>query len=111
MQSFKECNPTWSIVTVIIINKDFTEWEILKVEFPNATILFCQFHVIKCFFKKVCNFEILKDDRDEIQDILCQLIHASDESVYSSLKEDLFQIVCEDFKKYFLKNWDSCQSM
>ena len=38
-------------------------------------------------------------------------VHASDESVYSSLKEDLFQIVCEDFEKYFLKNWDSYQSM
>ena len=62
-------------------------------------------------FKKVCNFEIPKDDRDEIRDILCQLVHASDESVYSSLKEDLFQIACEDFKKHFLKNWDSCQSM
>ena len=26
MQSFKECNPTWSMVSVIIIDKDFTEW-------------------------------------------------------------------------------------
>ena len=72
MQSFKECNPTWSMVSVIIIDKDFTEWEILKVEFPNATILFCQFHVIKCLFKKVCDFEIPKDDRDEIRDICDQ---------------------------------------
>ena len=54
------------LVNGFCYNKDFTEWEILKVEFPNATILFCQFHVIKCLFKKVRNFEIPKDDRDEI---------------------------------------------
>ena len=34
MQSFKECNPTWSMVSVII-DKDFTEWEILKVQCYN----------------------------------------------------------------------------
>ena len=59
----------------------------------------------------MCDCEIPKDDWDEIRDLLCQLVHASDESVYSSLKEDLSQIVCEDFKKYFLKNWDFRQSM
>ena len=54
-------------------------------------------------FKKVCDFEIPKDDQYEIRDILCQLVHASDESIYLSLKEDLFQIVCEDFRSIFSK--------
>ena len=77
-------------MSVIIIDKDFTEWEILKVEFPDATVLFCQFHVIKCFFKKVCNFEVPRDDRDVVRDVLRQLVHAGDESTYDSLKEELF---------------------
>ena len=25
MQSFKECNPTWLVISVIIIDKDFTD--------------------------------------------------------------------------------------
>ena len=93
------------MVSVIIIDKDFTEWEILKVEICNATILFCQFHLIRCLFKKLYNFKIPKDDQNEVKryNILCQLVHTSDESVYSSLKEGLFQIVCEDLKVYFKK--------
>jgi len=54
-------------VSAIIIDKGFTKWEILKVEFPVATILVCKFYVIKCFSKKVCNFEVPKDDRDTVR--------------------------------------------
>ena len=40
-ESFKEENSSWSSVCVVIIDKDFTEWRILKQEFPDATVLFC----------------------------------------------------------------------
>ena len=30
LQSFKDCNPSWSKVSIITINKDFTEWEIFE---------------------------------------------------------------------------------
>ena len=32
---------------VIIIDKDFTEWAVLKNLFPNSVILLCTFHVLK----------------------------------------------------------------
>ena len=53
MQPFKEENSNWSSVRVIILDKDFTEWKILKQEFPDAKVLFCQWHVIKTMFKNV----------------------------------------------------------
>ena len=81
---------------------------ILKAEFPNAKVLFCQFHIIKCFFKKVCDFEVPKDNRDAVWNVLRQLVHAGDESTYDTLKEELFELVNSDFKAYFLKNWDAC---
>lgn len=55
MQSFKEENSAWPSVGVIVVDKDFTEWKILKEEFPEASILFCQWHVMKATFKKVVN--------------------------------------------------------
>ena len=58
LQSFKENNPAWTSLRVIIIDKDFTEWAVLKEEFPDATVLFCQWHVIKTMFKKVVDCDV-----------------------------------------------------
>ena len=51
VQAFKNFNPCYENNKVIVIDKDFTEIVVLKDEFPTATILFCQFHVIKCFLQ------------------------------------------------------------
>ena len=58
-------NPAWSNVHVIVIDKDFTELQALQIEFPQASILYCQFHVIKCFFKQLTDLDVPKDNRDE----------------------------------------------
>ena len=47
IQTFKSFNPSWFNVRVIVIDKDFTELPALEQEFPQASVLFCQFHVIK----------------------------------------------------------------
>ena len=47
LQSFKEENDAWKKVRVIIIDKDFTEYKVLKEEFPKVVILYCQWHVVK----------------------------------------------------------------
>ena len=78
MQSIKEENSSWSSVHVIIIDKDFTEWRILKQEFPDATVLFCQWHVIKTLFKNVVDCGVDKCDRDEARELLRCLVHAKD---------------------------------
>ena len=111
MQSFKEENPTWSSVRVVIIDKDFTEWRVLKEEFPNATVLFCQWHVIKAMFKKVVDCGVAKSDRDEARELIRCLVHAKDESGYEKLRQDVFDATNDEFKQYFLKNWDNCQNM
>ena len=38
MQSFKEESSNWSSVRVIVIDKDFTEWKILKQEFADPKV-------------------------------------------------------------------------
>ena len=61
---FKDGNPALHETKVIIIDKDFGEWRALKIAFPNATILFCQFHISKYLFKKVVDYDVTKDKRD-----------------------------------------------
>ena len=110
-QSFKECNPSWDKVSVIFIDKDFTEWNILSQEFPNATLLFCQFHVVKCLFKKVSDCEVPKEKRESIRDILRRIVHSKSEDEYQDLKRELLEEANDKFCEYILKNWNTCQSM
>ena len=61
VQMFKESNWNWNSICIVVIDKDFTEWKVLKEELPDATIFFCQWHVIKALFKKVCDLDVPKD--------------------------------------------------
>lgn len=47
VKAFKASNSCYLKTKVIIIDKDFTELAILREKFPGASVLFCQFHVIK----------------------------------------------------------------
>ncbi|ETI30706.1 hypothetical protein F443_22197, partial [Phytophthora nicotianae P1569] len=46
VRAFKQNNPAWVDVKVIVIDKDFIELGLLCEEFPCATIILCHFHVI-----------------------------------------------------------------
>ncbi|OWZ05124.1 LOW QUALITY PROTEIN: hypothetical protein PHMEG_00022847 [Phytophthora megakarya] len=41
---FKSANPTWDNIRVVMVDKDMKE---VDVEFPNAHVLLCHFHVLK----------------------------------------------------------------
>jgi len=81
----------------------------LQQEFPQASILFCQFHVIKYLFKQIVDLHMAKENRDRARDAIRTLVNASSESEYAALKQNLFDTTNSDFKSYFLKNWDTCQ--
>ena len=66
VQAFKEGNPASSQIQVIVIDKDFTVEKVLMNGFPQAKILFCQFHVIKFLHKKVSDCDIPKLNREEL---------------------------------------------
>lgn len=72
---------------MVVIDKDFTEWAVLKEEFPNATVLFCQWHVMKAMFKKVVDCEVTKEDREDARNLLRSLVYATDESEYERLRQ------------------------
>ena len=81
----------------------------LQQEFPQASILFCQFHVIKYLFKQIVDLDVAKENRDRARDAIRTLVIASSESEYAALKQNLFDTTNSDFKSYFLKNWDMCK--
>jgi hypothetical protein len=52
IHTFKKNNPNWSMVQVIVIDKDFTEISVLQEEFPHVRIFYCHFHVIRALESK-----------------------------------------------------------
>ena len=68
MQCFKDTNPKWSAIQVVVVDKDFAEWKMLREELPNAEVLFCQWHVIKAMFKQLSDCGVEKQKRDDARE-------------------------------------------
>jgi len=111
VQAFKNCNPCYGNTKVIIIDKDFTEMAVLKEEFPTATILFCQFHVIKCFYKAVSDADVPKDRRDSLRKVLHDIVYSESMDDYVDYLAEIVRLGNPTFEKYFLDNWSSCLEM
>ncbi|KAE8981980.1 hypothetical protein PR002_g23662, partial [Phytophthora rubi] len=55
LEEFKRNNPAWTRIRCILIDKDFTEISVLKMTFPDAVLLLCQFHVIKYLREEIAS--------------------------------------------------------
>ena len=111
MQCFKERNPKFSSTQVVVIDKDFAEWKMLTQEFPNAVVLFCQWHVLKVLFKELNDVGIEKVQREVARNAIRNVMYATDEEGYNIKKQQLFDATNAEFRKYFLENWESCVEM
>ena len=109
IQTFKSFNPSWFNVRVIVIDKDFTKLPALQQEFPQTTVLFCQFHVIKYFFKQIVDLDVAKENREQVRETIRRIFNADSAESYIALKQDLFDNTNIAFKEYFIKNWDVCR--
>ena len=111
IQGFKQCHPSYSNTKVVIIDKDFTELSVLREELPNTTILFCQFHVIKCLYKAVSDLEVPKERRDALRKVLHDMVYSKNMDEYVGYLAEIVRLGNPSFEKYFLDNWNNCTNM
>ena len=102
IQAFKQCHPSYPNTKIFIIDKDFTEMAVLKEEFPNATILFCQFHVIECFYKAVSDHEVPKERRNALRNVLHDTMYSEHMDDYVDYLAEIVRLGNLNFEKYFL---------
>ena len=81
VELFKSNNTDWGSVRVIIIDKNFLEYKVLTQEFPNAVILYCQWHVIKALFKCLIDYDVEKSNREQCRQIIQKLVYASSQII------------------------------
>ena len=109
--AFKDCNPSYSKINVIVIDKDFTECGVLKKELSDATVLFCQFHVIKHLYKMVAELDVPKENRDDLRKTVHNIVYSENEQQYCEFRANIRKFSNAEFDRYFEENWDTCKHM
>ena len=50
---FKKHNDEWSLIKCIMSDKDMTERNVMKEQFPQANLLICRFHTLRTFRREI----------------------------------------------------------
>jgi len=53
IDTFKEANPAWKRIGVVITDKGFTECSVFSKEFSGSTLQLCLFHVLRSFHREI----------------------------------------------------------
>lgn len=51
--TFKKHNPDWNQIKCIMADKDFTERNVFKQQFPDSQILICIFHCLRSMSREI----------------------------------------------------------
>ncbi|DAZ95138.1 TPA: hypothetical protein N0F65_009847, partial [Lagenidium giganteum] len=111
VKSFKENNPTWKDVRVIVIDKDTAERSVFRNEFPDARLIICQYHAIAYLEKKV-NELYHKPNKTEEKAVMTALVQAASREEYNNTRELLLKL-CDGDKMHPLFAYydENCNNM
>ena len=78
---FKENNPEWKSVRVIMADKDMTERDVLAASFPSAAILIRLYHTLRSFRREITmeKMGITSGQRSTCLEMVQQMAYASSE--------------------------------
>ena len=107
LDTFKELNPKWSEIRVIMADKDIKEREVIKDRLPNASLLICLFHTLRTFRRQVtCDkMGITAGQRVMCLELIQKLAYSSTEDNYKKLHNDLQTNCPKNVVTYFNQNW------
>ncbi|KAE9285248.1 hypothetical protein PF001_g21996 [Phytophthora fragariae] len=95
LEEFKRNDPAWNRIRCILIDKDFTEISVLKMAFPDAVLLLCQFHVIKYLREEIASaaYEFNAWQKQQLQGLIQLLVYAKTEREYKRLQDYMHYIM------------------
>ncbi|KAG3144098.1 hypothetical protein PC128_g24464 [Phytophthora cactorum] len=113
VRAFKQNNPAWTDVKVVVIDKCFTELKLLQEEFPCASVILCHFHVIDYLKREVSkkNYGFSAFEKMHIKSIMMVVVRAEYESLFESYVSALKKLRAgkPPFLDYFTDNWLNCK--
>ncbi|ETL83042.1 hypothetical protein L917_16932 [Phytophthora nicotianae] len=114
VSAFKQNNPSWNEIKVIVVDKDFTEISTLDDEYPEATVILCHFHVIDYLKREVSKREygFSSFEKLHLKKFLTMMVRASTEDSFSHYLDALKEL-CQSrmaFVDYLSANWLTCKN-
>ena len=106
---FQDNNPQWKSTEVIITDKDLTERQVLREEFPNCHLQICLFHVLRTFSREISisKMGITAAQKITASTLIQQIAYSRNEADYMAKYSNLKASVPEKILNYFDKNWHS----
>ena len=109
IRAFKEVNPAWQRIGVVISDKDFTERSLFSEEFPVSTLQLCLFYVLRSFRREItCDKLGLRPrERDYVLELLTKLVYSSSEEEYEKHYAEFLKSSPQLVIQYYDANWYS----
>ena len=108
-KTFKQQNPRWEDVKVILTDKDMVERGVFKSEMPQVNMEICLFHVLCTFGREITveKMGVTLGEKTTILDKIQEIAYSTDETSYQSRYNSLCQVTPEIVKTYYDRNWHS----
>ena len=109
---FKQKNPKWSSIQVVMTDKDMTERKVIASEIPNAKLQICLFHVLRTFGREItpAKMGITAAQKTTVLEIIQQMAYATSEEAYTERYEELEATGLDKVMGYFNTNWHNIKS-
>lgn len=107
VKSFKLHNANWSATKAIVTDKDFTERNVFKKEFPSASLVICLFHALQSLRREItCDkLGLLPGERDHALELMSLLAYSSSEQEYEENYKQLKLSGLRSVIEYYDMNW------
>jgi zinc finger SWIM domain-containing protein 3 len=104
---FKNNNPNWMSIRVLMGDKDLTQRDVLAQAFPSANLLICLFHTFRSFRREITaeRMGITSGQRVMCLEILQQLAYSTSEIKYQEIYSRFCDIAPPTVCEYFNNNW------
>ena len=106
---------------MFIIDKDFTELEVIRKVFPGVIIVLCMFHTLKYMKTLFSTIPDVVEVKHEVMNQFKKVLDSNTEEIFeeeTAIFEDLIENVqvktgdkYVSLKDYYIKNWKSCSLM
>ena len=81
---FKKYNHSHGLIEVIMIDKDMTERDVLKNQFPNASVQLCLFHTLRSFKREITSQKLGVTELETTMclEIIKKMVYSHSEEMY-----------------------------
>ncbi|GMF56098.1 unnamed protein product [Phytophthora fragariaefolia] len=95
LEEFKRNNPAWNRIKSVLVDKDFGEIGVLTKAFPDATLLLCQFHVLKYLREQIASkdYGFNAWQKQQLDGLVNLLVYAKTERQYVRLRKFMGHIM------------------